>query len=182
MKKNYFFFKNNVNFLSQNNINFIENIVLGKNFPYYFNFSKKTLDEKYLILTHIVQGRLENNSLKNIIKSPDSYDETLDILKNFCNSINEKYNFFTRICYNLTFNNGNLRSQIHQDHNYEHKQIIIYLNDCDKFSKTCIIDEKNKIIKEIIPEKFKGVCFNNFKHYHFFPKSGHRVVLVATYI
>ena len=62
----------------------------------------------------------------------------VDILNCFLISIKEKAYFFTRISLNLTFNNGFDKSEIHKDHDYDHKQIIIYLNDCDKKAKTVI--------------------------------------------
>ena len=65
-----------------------------------------------------------------------------------------------RVSINLSFNIGVKKSIVHQDHDFDHKQLIIYLNDCDKNSKTVILNKKNKIIKEITPEKYKGVVFD----------------------
>ena len=110
------------------------------------------------------------------------YKNTLDILLNFLKSVKEKHNFFTRICYNLTFNNGFDRSQTHRDHHYSHKQIIIYLNNSEKTATTCMLNKKGKVIKEVVPEKFTGICFDDVDHYHLFPKKGPRLTLVATYI
>jgi len=31
------------------------------------------------------------------------------------------------------------------------------------------------------PEKYKGIYFDSHLHYHFFPKKGERVVLIATF-
>jgi hypothetical protein len=133
-------------------------------------------------LSHIILNRLENVDIKNAINSA-FYDPTIDILNNFLNSKKLKKNFFTRIAYNLTFNNGIEQCAAHTDHDYNHNQIIIYLNDClDKQSKTVILNEKEEIIKEIYPEKYKGICFGSNPHYHFFPTKGMRVVLVATFI
>jgi uncharacterized membrane protein len=175
--------KQSKNFLSKDNIHFIENVLLKRTFPYYisYSFENETV-QKNEFLSHEVLARIEEAGIKNAINSPEVYDQTVDILNNFCSSINENYEFFTRISYNLTFNNGKQRSHIHKDHNYPHKQIIIYLNDADKNSKTCILDEKEKVIKEIEPKKYTGVCFDDLKHYQIFPKSGFRLVLVATFI
>ena len=179
--------KENNNFLTKNNIDFINNVVLNKDFPYFINYydNREKIDlssTNNIFLSHTVQIRLEDCNLKEAINSP-YYDATLDILNSFCKSINQKVNFFTRINYNLTFNNGKIKSHIHKDHDgFDHKQIIIYLNDCDKEATTCIVDNKNKLLKEITPEKYKGICFNSLKHYQKFPKIGHRVILVATFI
>jgi hypothetical protein len=175
--------KRSNNFLSKENIKFINEVVLNNNFPFYFsNTFTGGNNSNYTFLVHVVQKRLETVSLNEAINSPDFYLPTLDILDNFLKSVNEKYKFFLRIAYNLTFNNGDGKSQIHKDHNYPHKQIIIYLNDTDPESKTCMVDENNKIVKEIIPKKFEGVCFGDVKHFQYFPKKGFRTVLVATYI
>ena len=175
--------KQSKDFLSKDNISFIENVLLKRNFPYYLSYSfEQGLILKNQYLSHIVLRRIEEGGVENAINSPDVYEQTLDILNNFCNSINEKYEFFTRISYNLTFNNGEEKSHIHKDHDYPHKQIIIYLNDADSNSKTCILDNKEKVIKEIKPKKYTGVCFNDLKHYQIFPKSGFRLVLIATFI
>ena len=64
-------------------------------------------------------------------------------------------------------------------HEFEHKQLLVYLNDCDKTLCTVIEDEGKKI--KIEPVKFKGACFESKPHYHFFPKQGIRVVLVITF-
>jgi len=181
---NKLFYKENKNFLSKKNIQFINNTVLTNGFPFYLVNAIEDSKKLIPVMGHIVLNRLEKIHLSKCINSPH-YDETVDILNSFFKSINEKPNFYTRIAYNLTFNNGLEKSHTHVDHdNFNHKQIIIYLNDCDKESSTCIVDKKdrNKVIKTIEPEKNKGICFDSFPHYMIFPKSGLRIILVATYI
>jgi hypothetical protein len=180
------FFKESKNFLSKDNKNFIENIILkDKMFPWY-TLQETVKNIKFnppdIFLGHTVLERLENVDIRNVINST-FYEQTKNILDNFLNSIKVKKYFFTRISYNLTINNGHERCPTHMDHDYKHNQIIIYLNDCiDKNSKTVILDDNKKIIKEISPEKNKGICFGSNPHYHFFPTKGVRIVLVATFI
>ena len=174
------FFKQSKNFLSKKNIDFINNIIISNDFPFYFN--KNTLtNEKDAFFTHQVLKRIEDSPQYNVINS-QFFNETIDILNNFSKSISQKIQFYTRISFNLTFNNGYEKSGIHTDHNFQHKLIIIYLNDSDKKSKTCILNSKNKVIKEVVPEKFKGFCFDGSPHFHYFPKSKHRLILMATFI
>ena len=45
-----------------------------------------------------------------------------------------------------------------------------------------IVDDKDKIIKTITPQKYKGICFDSLPHYQIFPKHGLRLILVATFI
>ena len=175
--------KKNNNFLSEDNIKFINETVLSNQFPWFSEFTiTGSNDLDYFFLAHTVQRRLEEYPINEIINSPNYYHPTINILNNFLKSINEKCNFFLRIAYNLTFNNGNDKSQIHKDHEYKHKQVIIYLNDADPESKTCIVDKKGNIIKEITPKKFEGICFNDIEHFAYFPKKGLRAALIATYI
>jgi len=177
-------FKEKKKFLSKEQIRFIEEIILVKEFPFYF--INKTVSEKDPLqndsfLAHVILNRIEQQHLSKAINS-NYYDPVVNILTSFLDSVKEEYSFFTRIAINLTYNNGFEKSSIHRDHEYEHKQIIIYLNDCDKDSKTIILNDKEESIKEITPEKYKGVCFGSNLHYHFFPKKGNRIILVATYI
>ena len=177
-------FKQSKKFLTKENIEFIEGTVLEPHFPFFFNYTKPhTKELKYLFLTHIVQNRVEDFPIDKLLNTNEHvYKNTLDILLNFLKSVKEKHNFFTRISYNLTFNNGFDKSQTHRDHYYSHKQIIIYLNDSEKTTTTCMLNKKGKVIKEVVPEKFTGICFDDVDHYHFFPKKGPRLILVATYI
>jgi len=178
------YIKESKNFLSKENIEFIEKVILSPTLPYYLvSYKEDTrIDNDSVTFGHLVQNRLESESPQTAVKSPNTYNQTVDILNNFLKSINQKCYFFTRIVYNLTIHNKKEEKFIHTDHDYKHKQIIIYLNNCDPLSKTCILDEKHKLIKEITPKKYTGVCFENLPHYQVLPTYGYRPVLVATFI
>ena len=51
----------------------------------------------------------------------------------------------------------------------------------DKESKTVVLKNK-KIIKEIKPKQYKGVCFDKSEHFNYNPKVGKRLVLIGTFI
>jgi len=72
----------------------------------------------------------------------------------------------------------------HQDHHFDHYQMLIYVNDMkDKDSKLVILDDDEKtILKEVYPDKFKGLIFDNKPHYHYYPKQGTRWVMVCTFM
>ena len=175
------FFKESKGFLTHRNENFLTQTVLNVDFPFFLQGQAVSDNQKDFYLTHKVLNRLEqsDNHQRTINTDIEIYTHTLDILNNFCDSIGVKPYFYTRAGYNLTFNCGFDKCEPHQDHEYDHKQIIIYLNDSD--ATTCILDGK-KVIKEIKPEQGKGICFNNVPHYQHYPKSGARLVLVATFI
>lgn len=172
------FFKESKNFLSKESIKFIENVVLGNGFPYYI--LKSSISEKEdKSLCHIVLKRPKDRKIDELYNSI-YYKETIQILNEFLYSTKIECNLFTRISYNLSYNNGFEKCGEHQDHVFPHKQIIIYLDYLDKDSSTVIINnKKEKIIK---PEKFKGICFENLSHYFIYPKFGQRLTLVATFI
>ena len=89
------YYKENKNFITQNNIRFIEETVLKEGFPFYINSSTKTQkDDSFL--SHKVLSRLEETPNYDPINS-DFFEPTISILNNFVNSIKENINFSTRI-------------------------------------------------------------------------------------
>ena len=177
--------KEHKNFLSPDNINFIENVMLNDNFPFYIKQSathnSKGEPNNETFLNHVILHNLESKLASEVVNS-DYYEVALSMLQQFTKAIKQEVHFFTRITFNLTFANGLEKSGTHVDHRYPHKQIILYLNDCDKNAKTVIVDDKDKIIKTITPQKYKGICFDSLPHYQIFPKHGLRLILVATFI
>ena len=106
----------------------------------------------------------------------------MNLLENFAKKNNIPSGEFLRCSINFTFADKNERSEIHQDHDFPHKQLIIYLNESDKKATTVILDDDKKtVLKEIEPEQFKGVCFENKPHYLNYPKKGYRVICVYTF-
>ena len=45
-----------------------------------------------------------------------------------------------------------------------------------------IENKEDNIIKSIEPEKYKGICFDNQRHFNYNPKNKFRLILVATFI
>ena len=173
------FFKESKKFLTQDNIDFIENTILGNNFPFY-RMPHTVKNNNQDTLTHIVLTRPEDNFSPRI-RSP-YYNPILNIIKSFLKSVNINNIKILRLAINFTYNNGHKKCTTHTDHCYDHSQLIIYLNDpLDKKSKTVILDKNKKIIKEIYPEKYKGVMFEGFSHYLYYPKKGSRIILIATF-
>jgi hypothetical protein len=173
------FYKESKNFLTKENISFIENVILNHNFPFYLA-PRVTNKDKHRVMFHILLNRPEELKAEERLNSP-YYEETFNLVKSFFNKFNIKNVEILRMCINLTFNNGAKKCPVHQDHEYPHKQLIIYLNDADPNSKTIILDKKGSVLKKITPEKYKGVCFENLPHYMIYPKKGERVVLVTTF-
>lgn len=174
------YFKESNDFLTSENKKFINEKILGNEFPYFKNPTLATASDKSVFLTHVLLIRPEKRPTKEHINSI-YYLDCLEIVKSFFKKFKIKHKEILRLCVNYTYNNGSNKCLVHQDHEFPHKQLIIYLNETDPSSKTIILDKNNKVLKKITPEKNKGVCFDNKPHYHFYPKQGERIVLVATF-
>ena len=174
------FYKESNDFLTDENKKFINEILLSNSFPFYRNFTLTSPEDKNIFLCHVLLVRPEERIYKDHINSL-YFSETLKIILSFFNKFKIKHKEILRMSINYTYNNGVDKCPVHQDHEYPHKQIIIYLNDADSSSKTVILDKNDKILKEIIPQKNKGICFDNKPHYHFYPKKGERIILIATF-
>lgn len=168
------------NFLKKEHKDYINNIVLQNSFPFYWNDSQ-TIKDNLPFFSHILYNRPEaiEEGLP-AINSPH-YQIFLDILNCFLTKHKIKFNKILRASINLTFNINQKKSKIHVDHEFEHNQVIIYLNKSD--GETIILnDDKKTIFKKIKPEQFKGICFNKKPHYIIYPKTNRRLIAVYTFI
>jgi len=171
--------KNNV--IHLNDLKIINNLIIDKKVPFVFqNNAVPIFKKKDFYFEHCIIERKEK------IKDQDRYQSIH--YKNFLRVFSYIFSKFKikeaeiyRAAINLTVNNSAKKCSIHYDHDYEHKQILIYLNDADKKSKTVILNKKNKKLKEVTPKKNKGILFDYLPHYHFFPTKGYRLVLVITF-
>jgi len=171
--------KEDNNFLSVRSKLFIEDKLLSSKFPmYYTNYAVNMADgaENF---THVVLRRKEERTMNEPLHP--FYHNFIKILDEFCNKNKLSYKEVLRICINFNFPTGAKVSSIHVDHEIEHNQLLVYLNNpLDKKSSTVLLDDNNKKMKEIFPEKYKGVFFPKMPHYANFPKKGGRFVLVFT--
>jgi hypothetical protein len=175
------FFIKDDSFLTEENKNFIDNIVLGDNFPYYICNHSIEGDNKYF-LYHVILRRKEDRKENEMFNS-SFYPEFLSIIDSFFKKHKIKVKEVLRMTVNYSFNNTYRKVASHVDHDFEHKQLLICLNDpADKNSKTVILNNKNKIFKSISPKQYQGICFDGAPHYNFLPKFGNRIMLVSTFI
>lgn len=81
-----------------------------------------------------------------------------------------------RIALNVTFYNGFIfEVPLHLDHQFPHKQLLLYLNNS---TGDTIIPSINK---SITPKENKAIIFDGIEHKHFFPSNGIRMVCVFTF-
>jgi|TARA_R110000803_G_scaffold25499_2_gene60957 hypothetical protein len=171
------------NIIENKKLNNFQKCIDAIEFPFYLR-STPVINSKNndFVLEHCLIKRKEdrNDKNENILNS-DWAKDFIGIFEDFCTKQKIKNTEIYRASVNLTFSNGYKRCAVHQDHPYKHRQLIIYLNNADPISTTVILNNKNKILKEIIPKKNKGVFFNSNPHYHNYPKKGYRLSLVYTF-
>jgi hypothetical protein len=161
------------NFLSSIEKHYINTeIINNDSFPFYWN-ENQVNNDNLPFLFHLIKSR--NNDLIN----SNTFYFFEQILNNFCKKYNIKYNKILRACINLTFLNKKNIGTIHKDHEFPHKQLIIYLNNSD--GNTYLYDENKKLVKKIIYKQYKIICFDNCFHAAGFPKSKRRLICVITF-
>ena len=166
------------NFLSSQNKNYIDQRVLSNNFPYYLN-NNLVGEDDHKFLTHVAIQRPEDT---NFNRSSSNSSEYIYLLELF-NSFVEKHNInCTRVLscvVNLSFNNGFHKTLSYSDHEFKHKNLIIYCSN-NKEAKT-ILEKNGKSFKEIEPIKYRGVYFEDYKHSFIYPKKDVRTTIVFTF-
>jgi hypothetical protein len=191
------FYKESKNFLTQDEINFVDQTVLGDSFPWYkINESTTT---KFPFFAHVLVERYDHTTQQLKINS-DIFPFFEKIFIRFIKKHKIKIKQITRACVNLSYYHGIYdMTDPHVDHNFKHKVLMLYLNDIEgdtlvynekyKGEPKCVIPLETikkplKILKKISPEKGKIVCWDG-EHYHTgsFCKPGkQRVVVVFTFI
>ena len=135
--------------------------------------------------THIFQtAEMYTKSFPNFLK----FSKKMIFQQNKCphvqnNKADGKNHFsyhFQIYIVNTTFFNGKVdRVPAHVDHDYKHRQLLLYLDNSS--GETVILDKKNKPYKIVRPEKFKADSFDSVPHYHYFPINSVRRVVVYTF-
>jgi hypothetical protein len=167
------------NFLKDNHKEFINNVILTDKFPFYWN-SSAVKDDDLGFLVHNILIRPESRIKGDNGINSSAYDIFCEMLNCFTKKHNINFNEVLRISVNLTMNVGLEKSKIHKDHNFPHKQLLIYLNDFEGGS-TVILNDDKTVFKITNPKKFLGVCFGQRDHYANLPKKGRRLVAVFTF-
>ena len=84
-----------------------------------------------------------------------------------------------RINFNMTFpSKKNRPDKPHVDHLYPHSNMLFYFT--ENGGKTVIQEESGDV--EYTPVEDTAIVFSGHKHYHWYPDTGKRVVMVVTFI
>lgn len=115
-----------------------------------------------------------------ILNRAGEKSEDYSFFKSLLTSILKKNNLklkkIFRIAINITFYNGFVYEvPLHLDHNFPHKQLLLYLKDS---TGDTVIPSINK---SITPKENKAIIFDGIEHKHIFPDNRIRMVCVFTF-
>jgi len=159
-------YKESKDFFTPEEINIINQDVLGNTFPWYIN--PKPTTDKFIAMSHVLISRDEEKIYSSVFSFFNN------ILERFLKEHNIKYKKITRACLNLTFSDKRfIYSDPHIDFSTPHSVCIMYLNNTK--GDTYIFDEpfkggptvfpvenikELKVLKQIKPEQGKIIYYN----------------------
>lgn len=114
---------------------------------------------------------------------PQNNSEYLDlsnkVIRQIIGNNDVEMNSIIRINFNMTFPSRRKQpDRPHVDHQFPHNNMLVY------FTATggrTVVEEKDGDV-EYTPVEDTGIAFGGDTHYHYFPETGRRVVMVVTYI
>jgi hypothetical protein len=140
-----------------------------------------TKGEMFLTFTHpFVSRRGYNIEKPGEITSP-LYEKCVKIFERFCVENQIPVQFILRGAINVTTHEPFLHGDIHVDHNFPHKNFLIYLNEFDE-GCTYLFDDKNNITNVIVPKFGRVAIFDGVPHANGFCKPKQkRIVMIITF-
>jgi hypothetical protein len=161
-------------------LNFFKYIT-SNNFPWYYNETEiEEAAVKYPFFSHVIVNRPVGDVPVMGAVNSEFFPLLLNIFNKFCYENNIKYKNICRMALNFNFHQNDRHTNIHVDHNFDHKNFIMYLSECS--GDTIIFDDQDQIIASVKPKLYKGIVFDGLKHAAGFCKPNeHRIVLVITF-
>ena len=155
--------------------------VLSSEFPWFYCKEKNYDQSTFWFLIHSLMHRNESYiPITGNVNSPH-YGICIEIFKSFCAQHNIKANTIFRAALNSTLHSSFGRTRIHTDHDFEHKNFILYINEFND-GQTCIFDNNDNLIKQVEPELHKAMVFSGEPHAHNLCSANQRrVVLLITF-
>jgi hypothetical protein len=169
------FFLEDDNFLLEDQIKKLSNLFTNNTFNFFLSAQQVREGHKFYFQHCLIERNTQQIT-------SDFTPFFLEIFKTFCDKNKLIYKKIFRASINLTTHDDDniFKPEIHCDHDFYHKQFIMYFNDSD--GDTIIFDKKGEnIIKSITPKKFKAICFESYPHCPLSP-SRYRIVLVITFL
>lgn len=171
------------NALTPKELNFVDDQLLGTNFPWFHQKrsipkEKKYSNQSYPFFSHNLMLRAQSKGKEPGLINSEHFNFFYEIFKRNRSS----FDFLLRMSLNLTFYHDTPYGDIHVDHNFEHNNMIIYLN---KFSNgsTFIFDKEHNVTNEIKGKYNTGCIFPGSLHAQGFCEVGEsRLILITTYV
>lgn len=167
-------------FLFKEELEFIDNEITSHVIPWHWDPASVT--EKFPFFDHIIIPREERETDPVTVVSP-LHEFFTTIQKRFCDVCELPMEKIYRQCINLTFPSDNGEySEPHTDHDFPHKNIIMYLNDGYEMGETILYNDDLTIGKKIEPKKGKVICFDGsiIHGVRWIPR-GRRIIFVSTW-
>jgi hypothetical protein len=156
-------------FISKKDLHEINiNVVRNDMFPWYV--LPRPVSDNYPCMSHVLLPRYDYANNTGFKINSDLYEPMLHIIEGICKKHKIKIKRILRAQFNLTWKFKGKYSTPHFDHDFPHKNIIIYLNKFTKGStylfKEKYNDKKAKtIIKEMKADEGKYIVFPG-ENYH----------------
>jgi|TARA_X000000368_G_C22718670_1_gene574288 hypothetical protein len=165
--------------------NELKNLVLGEDFPWFFvkdavrgQYSKGQTDvNNFPFFSHVFLDRPRDNKAYAVPVS-SVVDLAEQVFCDICNERDIPYMVLYRANANMTLptvSGDPQPSPLHKDHDFPHRNMLVYLTDCNE-GPTIVLGEEDYYGKEDDVYIFEGL------HQHKLPTSNRRVVLVYTFL
>jgi len=186
------------NFLTDEEVGIVDTEILSNTFPWYYQ--QYSTSNKFPFYSHVIVHRCEEDEINDI--NSTIYNFFIKIIDRFREKNGLEKTPLLRACLNScsSFENYD-HSDIHVDHQFSHKTIIVYLNDnfdggdtllfdryyCEGLETNYNLDTYNKdefnILTRIKAEKNKVVCFDGriFHATEWTKNNKRRVIFIATF-
>lgn len=163
---------------TEEQLNFLA-FVQGDSFPWFY---QKSTDNGFYFFSHVFMKRHITGHAFTGMQNSDYLPYVIDIFDSFCKQNNIEYREILRAAANNTQYFGDTYSEIHVDHDFKHKNFLLYVNE-NISGNTVLFKDNNQIEHEIVPSPLKGAIFGGQPHAHRSCKVNQcRIVLVVTFI
>lgn len=132
------------------------NFIYSNDFPFYYQKGPSKTNTYFY--GHILMKRSDDENVEGTPNS-DNIEYFKDIFFRICDSNNIKVKLIYRMAINSNFAQPEQFSGIHEDHNFEHTNFIMYLSEFSN-GETYIFNDKDQAVDTIKPELYKYVFFN----------------------
>lgn len=166
------------NALTDQELEVIDRELMSYNYPWFLHLTDTEDDQGFPFMCHTLMHRNSTNMPLAGVVNSDSFEFFNTIFKRLC----PQSTTLLRAAINLTFHNNSTAEvgTIHEDHEFEHNNLIIYLT---KSKAGTRLYDNDEVERDRIPGEYNTAVKFQGKHAQEIPASGEaRVVAVFTYI